>query len=107
MAQAQAQAVELEEIHLNVMPRIPGWDQRRFTNEHFVMWLDNNLVYMRRRNSSQYSSYHTLIMPINHLSAILPLRPPKAPWESERKMKATMKDETIGKAAATPRKKAS
>tara|TARA_Y100000004_G_scaffold40786_2_gene44175 strand:+ start:3216 stop:3485 length:270 start_codon:yes stop_codon:yes gene_type:complete len=77
--------MELEEVHLNILPRVPGWDSRRFTKEHHIIWLQDGLVYIKRRENRDFNNYHTLVMPTVHLSAILPKRPPLAPWESTTK----------------------
>lgn len=85
--------MELEEVHLNIIPRVPGWDQRRFTTKDYVMWLADGLLHMRRRHETTLNSYHTLILPVVHLCAILPKRPVKAPWESEVKKRGRPRKE--------------
>ncbi len=84
--------MRVDEAHLAIIPRVAGWDQRRFTKEHFVMWTQDSMLYIRRRSEVNARSYHTtVIIPIQHCSVILPHQTPPAPWEDQTTKKPRRK----------------
>ncbi len=84
--------MRVDEAHLAIIPRVAGWDQRRFTKEHFVMWTQDSMLYICSRSEVNARSYHTtVIIPIHHCSVILPHQTPPAPWEDQTTKKPRRK----------------